>query len=158
MNQFQTSEGSHSDNSAYINYGAIDVQYVAKAGTEYYVQAETQDGNVDKNKSKLLADLFVKFGFNGNGKWNVLTEGDNKTALFEGTAYTDGHHNHMHVQKYNFNHITIHKPVSITPNINFTNQIGDIWKPNYDGERANSKNATWRRNKHGTRVLYRIKK
>lgn len=75
-------------------------------------QSGQAEKNFDINNSQLLADKFNHFGFNKPGGLSILTENakGNGPAL-KNTRFVDGkgvfhHKHHMHLQRFNFEHLT----------------------------------------------------
>ena len=98
INQLMSSSWHHSGKK--VSSTCIDIQYIGH-GVPWAVQPDTRNGNVDKTKSDALANEFRKFGFDGLGKWNILSENGNGTdAFLSNSAFYKGHQNHIHIQTF----------------------------------------------------------
>lgn len=110
INQLNDANGGHSGHSG--TGGFADIRYSNTNGN-VNEPVWTSGSNFDLGKSQILANKFTKFGFNQPNGLSILTENakGNGPALLN-TRFVDGkglfhHKHHMHLQRYNFDNITL---------------------------------------------------
>ena len=119
VTQFATSDGMHSGHAP-AGRDAIDIRYANNRGN-VDEPVNVGDPNYDAQNSQRMIDIYSQFGFNGDRRYNFLTENALRTGpALSNTNYIDGrkynklgkvyrdrfrHTHHIHMEHYNIKHI-----------------------------------------------------